>query len=102
MMQRSGHLLALQEGELYCSHVVLASAEAVAGLLCSLGVGWMAAGMQVWMVLEQAVMLMLTAGPHRAAAFLWLLLRGAPWEDSQVLERPHLEMSAEVVCTGIG
>lgn len=82
--------------------MVLASAEAVAGLLCSLGVQWMAAGMQVCMLLEQAVTLMLTARPHRAAAFLWLQLRGALWEDSQVLERTHLEMSAEVVYTGIG
>lgn len=56
--------------------MVLASAEAVAGLLCSLGVQWMAAGMQVCMLLEQAVTLMLTARPHRAAAFLWLQLRG--------------------------
>lgn len=54
----------------------LQHAEAVAGLLCSLCVGWMAAGMQVWMVLEQAVTLMLVAGPDRAAAFLQLLLRG--------------------------
>lgn len=32
--------------------------EALAGLFCSLDVGWRAAGLQVWMVLEQAVTLM--------------------------------------------
>lgn len=86
-------MLALQEGN--CTEACgTCNAEAVAGLLCSLNVGWMAAGMQVWMVLEQAVTLI--ARPDRAAAFLWLLLlRGAFRKDAEVLERPHLEMSTE-------
>lgn len=94
-----GAFVGLARGRIVLKHVVLAGCRSSCWAFMFPWCG-MDAGMQIWMALEQAVTLMLIARPDRAAAFLWLLLRGAFQKDSEVLERPCLEMITEEVYTG--